>query len=121
MEMYVEGVSTRKVGEVTEELCATNFSKSTVSRLSSQLAVELKAWRNRPLEAEAYPYLFVDARYEKVRVDSRIVSEGVLIAKAVRDDGFREIVVVEVADTKRRPLTRICSAVSKAAGFRAWS
>ena len=100
MEMYVEGVSTRKVGEITEELCGTNFSKSTVSRLSSQLDGELEAWRNRPLDAEAYPYLFVDARYEKVRVGSRVVGEGVLIAKAVRDDGFREIVAVDVADTE---------------------
>jgi transposase-like protein len=100
MEMYVEGVSTRKVGEVTEELCGTSFSKSTVSRLSSQLDGELGAWRNRPLDANAYPYLFVDARYEKVRVGSRVVSQGVLIAKALRDDGFREIVAVEVADTE---------------------
>lgn len=100
MEMYVEGVSTRKVGEVTEELCGTNFSKSTVSRLSSQLDGELEAWRNRPLDAQSYPYLFVDARYEKVRVGSRVISQGVLIAKAVRDDGFREIVAVEVADTE---------------------
>lgn len=100
MEMYVEGVSTRKVGEVTEELCGANFSKSTVSRLSSQLDGELEAWRDRPLDANGYPYLFVDARYEKVRVGSRIVSQGVLIAKAVRDDGFREIVAVEVADTE---------------------
>lgn len=100
MEMYVEGVSTRKVGEVTEQLCGTEFSKSTVSRLTSQLDGELEAWRNRPLDGEAYPYLFVDARYEKVRVGSRVVSEGVLVVKAVRDDGFREIVAVDVADTE---------------------
>jgi transposase-like protein len=100
MEMYVEGVSTRKVGEVTEELCGTDFSKSTVSRLASQLDGELEAWRSAPLEADSYPYLFVDARYEKVRVGSRVVSQGVLIAKAVRDDGFREIVAVDVADTE---------------------
>lgn len=85
MEMYVEGVSTRKVGEVTEELCGTNFSKSTISRLSSQLDDELELWRSRPLDAQAYPYLFVDARYEKVRVGSRVVGEGVLIAKAVEE------------------------------------
>lgn len=61
MEMYVEGVSTRKVKDVTEELCGTSFSKSLVSSLASRLDAELKAWRNRPLEAEGYPYLFVDA------------------------------------------------------------
>src|SRR5215218_7744104 len=100
MEMYVEGVSTRKVKEVTEELCGTSFSKSLVSSLAGSLDSELEAWRKRRLEAEAYPYLFVDARYEKARVDGRVVSQGVLLVSAVRDDGFREILAVEVADTE---------------------
>ena len=101
MEMYVEGISTRKVKDVTEKLCGTSFSKSLVSSLAARLDSELQAWRSRPLEAEAYPYLFVDARYEKVRVDHRIVSQGVLIVSAVRaPDGFREILGVEVADTE---------------------
>jgi transposase-like protein len=100
MEMYVEGVSTRKVKEVTEELCGTSFSKSLVSSLAGSLDSELEAWRSRRLEAEAYPYLFVDARYEKVRVDERVVSQGVLIVSGVRDDGFREILGVEVSDTE---------------------
>src|SRR5215213_4765664 len=64
MEMYVEGVSTRKVKDVTEELCGTTFSKSLISSLAGRLDAELEAWRSRPLEAKAYPYLFVDARYE---------------------------------------------------------
>jgi putative transposase len=101
MEMYVEGVSTRKVREITtEELCGTSFSKSLISELAANLDSELEAWRSRPLEAEAYPYLCVDARYEKVRVGNRIVSEGVLVVSAVRDDGYREILAVEVADTE---------------------
>jgi putative transposase len=101
MEMYVEGISTRKVKDVTEKLCGASFSKSLVSSLAARLDSELQAWRSRPLEAEAYPYLFVDARYEKVRVDHRIVSQGVLIVSAVRaPDGFREILGVEVADTE---------------------
>jgi putative transposase len=100
MEMYVEGVSTRKVKEVTEELCGTSFSKSLVSKLAGDLDAELEAWRNRRLEARAYPYLYVDARYEKVRVDRRVVSQGVLIVSGVRDDGMREILAVEVADTE---------------------
>ena len=101
MEMYVEGVSTRKVKEVTEELCGTSFSKSLVSsKLAGDLDAELEAWRNRRLEARAYPYLFVDARYEKVRVERRVVSQGVLIVSGVRDDGMREILAVEVADTE---------------------
>jgi putative transposase len=101
MEMYVEGISTRKVKDVTEKLCGTSFSKSLVSSLATRLDSELQAWRSRPLEAEAYPYLFVDARYEKVRVGHRIVSQGVLIVSAVRaPEGFREILGVEVADTE---------------------
>jgi transposase-like protein len=101
MEMYVEGVSTRKVKEITEELCGTSFSKSLVSSLAGRLDTELKAWRDRRLEAAAYPYLFVDARYEKARVDGRVVSQGVLIVSAVRaPDGLREILGVEVADTE---------------------
>jgi putative transposase len=100
MEMYVEGVSTRKVKEITEELCGTSFSKSLVSSLASSLDSALEAWRMRRLEAASYPYVFIDARYEKVRVDRRVVSQGVLLVSAVRDDGFREIVGVEVADTE---------------------
>lgn len=100
MEMYVEGVSTRKVKDITEELCGTSFSKSLVSSLAGQLDSELGAWRSRPLEGEAYPYLFVDARYEKVRTNGPVVSQGVLIVSAVREDGMREILAVEVADTE---------------------
>ena len=100
MEMYVEGVSTRKVKDVTEELCGASFSRSTVSNLAAGLDAELEAWRERHLEAEAYPYLFVDARYEKARVDHAVVSQGVLLVSAVREDGLREILAVEVSDTE---------------------
>jgi putative transposase len=68
------GISTRKVKDVTEGLCGTSFSRSVVSQLAARLDSELQAWRSRPLEAEAYPYLFVDARYEKVRVGHKVVS-----------------------------------------------
>jgi putative transposase len=113
MEMYVEGVSTRKVAEVTEALCGTSFSKSLVSRVAGDLDAELRAWRSRPLSAKAHPYLFVDARCEKVRVGVRVVSQGVLLVSAVREeDGFREILGAEVADTESEGLpTRICSAL----------
>jgi transposase-like protein len=100
MEMYVEGVSTRKVKDITEELCGTSFSKSLVSSLAGSLDAELRAWRNRRLEGMTYPYLFVDARYEKARVGHGVVSQGVLVVSAVRQDGFREILAVEVADTE---------------------
>ena len=100
MEMYVAGVSTRKVRDVTEALCGTTFSKSLVSELASQLDAELAAWRNRPLTETTYPYLSVDARYEHVRQGGQIVSQGVLIVAGVRADGHREIVALEVADTE---------------------
>jgi len=99
MEMYVEGVSTRKVRDVTEALCGTSFSKSTVSRLVGELDVDLQAWRERPLVV-AYPYLFVDARYEFVRVAGRVVSMGVLVVVGVREDGRREILAVRVAPSE---------------------
>lgn len=99
MEMYVQGVSTRKVAAVTEQLCGTGFSKSQVSALAGRLDGELAAWRERPLPA-AYPYLSVDARYEHVRVEGQVVSQGVLVVAGVREDGRREILAVEVADTE---------------------
>jgi putative transposase len=117
MEMYVEGVSTRKVKEITEELCGTTFSKSLVSSLAGSLDSELRAWRMRRLEAKAYPYLFVDARYEKVRVGGRVVSQGVLIVSGITDDGFREILGVEVADTESEATYRELFRSLKARGL----
>jgi transposase-like protein len=99
LEMYVQGVSTRKVAAITEQLCGTSFSKSQVSALAGTLDATLAAWRERPLTV-AYPYLSVDARYEHVRVDGRVVSQGVLVVAGVREDGRREILAVEVADTE---------------------
>jgi transposase-like protein len=100
MEMYLQGVSTRNVAAITEELCGTAFSKSQVSVLVGRLDPELRAWRERPLTAAAYPYLVVDARYEHARVDGRVVTLGVLVVAGVRDDGRREILAVEEADTE---------------------
>ncbi len=100
MEMYVQGVSTRKVKEITEVLCGTSFSKSQVSALCGQLDAELSAWRRRPLSCRSYPIIFVDAHYQDVRVGGRVVSQGVLIVKAIRHDGRREIIAIEVADTE---------------------
>jgi putative transposase len=117
----VEGVSPRKAKGVTEELCGTTFSKSLISSLAGSLDSELSAWRNRRLEAEAYPYLFVDARYEKVRVDGRVVSQGVLVVSGVREDGFREILAVEVANTESEAPTRTSSGPRSDEGFREWS
>ena len=101
LEMYVHGVSTRKVAAITETLCGTRVSKSQVSALTSRLDSDLAAWRERPLTAPSYPYVWVDARDEHVRVDGRVVSQGVLLVSGVRgDDGRREILGVTVADTE---------------------
>lgn len=100
MEMYLQGVSTRKVREITEALCGTAFSKSQVSRLASTLDTDLAAWRHRPLTDHRYPYLVVDARYEYVREGGQVTSHGVLIVSGVRDDGKRAILALEVADTE---------------------
>lgn len=100
MEMYLQGVSTRKVREITEALCGTSFSKSLVSRLASTLDADLAAWRGRSLADHGYPYLTVDARYEYIRSDGQVSSHGVLIVSGVRDDGKRSILAVDVADTE---------------------
>ncbi len=76
LEMYLQGVSTRKVAAITEELCGVSFSKSQVSALTSRLDADLAAWRGRPLTETTYPYLTVDARYEHVRIDGRVREPG---------------------------------------------
>ena len=96
-EMYVQGVSTRKVKAVTEELCGHEFSASTVSEINKGLDGKLAAFASRRLE-EAYPYLIVDARYEKVREAGVIRSRAVLIAIGINWDGRREVLAVELAN-----------------------
>src|SRR5690625_7193571 len=99
MDMYLQGVSTRKIKEGTETLCGTSFSKSQVSRLAGELDEELQAWRERPLEM-AYPYVMVEARYEHVRVGKRVVNQRVLIVSGVRGGGYRESLAVDVAESE---------------------
>ena len=94
-EMYVQGVSTRKVAAITEELCGINVSSTQVSRAAAELDEQLEAWRNRPLGH--YRYLYLDARYEKVRQDKQVQDAAVLIAIGVNDAGKREVLGVSVA------------------------
>jgi transposase-like protein len=98
-EMYLQGVSTRKVRAITEELCGTSVSASTVSRLTKRLDEDLARWRNRRL-VEPYPYLVVDARYERVRQNERIESQGVLVISGVSGKGQRDVLGVAVANTE---------------------
>jgi putative transposase len=95
-EMYVQGVSTRKVKAITEELCGHEFSASTISRINEHLDEELAKFAGRRLE-EDYPYLVLDARYEKVREDGVIRSRAVLVAIGINGEGRRCILAVEMA------------------------
>jgi len=99
-QMYVEGVSTRKVKKVTEMLCGLEISRNQVSALAKGLDGQIAAWRNRPLSEKEYPYLVVDARYEKVRQGSQVVSRGVAVVVGVDEDGYREILGTYVSNTE---------------------
>lgn len=94
-EMYVQGVSTRKVQKITQELCGLDVSSSQVSRATALLDEELEAWRNRPLSRT--PYLILDARYEKVRHGGSVRDCAVLIAVGILPDGKRSILGVSVS------------------------
>ena len=94
-EMYVQGVSTRRVKTVIEQMCGTAISSSQVSRAAAQLDETLEAWRNRPLDE--IRYLYLDARYEKVRMDGQIRDAAILIASGVAPDGKRQIVGVSIS------------------------
>ena len=96
MEMYVKGVSTRKVAAITEALCGRSFSSQLVSKLAKCLDEKVAEWRSRPLEG-TYPYLIVDARYEKVREGGVIRSQAVFIGIGINQEGYRQVLGVELA------------------------
>jgi putative transposase len=96
-EMYVQGVSTRKVKAITEELCGHEFSSATVSRINQSLDEELAKFAERRLEEE-YPYLVLDARYEKVREDGVIRSQAVQVAIGINREGRRCVLAVGLAN-----------------------
>ena len=99
LEMYIAGVSTRKVSGITEALCGLEVSRSQVSALAEKLDLELSAWRHRPLE-KAYPYLVIDARYERVRRGGAVVSQGVLVVVGISEEGYREVLGAWMADSE---------------------
>ena len=100
-EMYVQGVSTRKVKAITEEVCGHSFSASAISAINKRLDESLAAFAQRPL-AEPFPYLILDARYEKVREGGIVTSQAVLIAVGIDWDGRRQILSVEMANRESR-------------------
>ena len=94
-EMYIQGVSTRKVSAVLEKLCGLEISSTQVSQCSARLDTELTTWRNRPLGI--FPYVILDARYEKVRLEGRVLDCAVLIALGISPEGKRTILGVSAA------------------------
>ena len=100
MEMYLQGVSSRKVSKITEALCGVSFSKSTVSQLCVELDARLNAWRSRPLSEKRYPFLIVDALVIDIRRDEAVRASGCLIAYGVNAEGEREPLDLLIADSE---------------------
>ena len=100
MEMVVNGVSTRKIAQITEELCGTEFSKSTVSALCKRLDPIVEAWNNRNLREKRYPFVLVDALVVRIREDGRVRPRAVMIATGINEDGYREILGLMIGDSE---------------------
>jgi putative transposase len=99
-EMYFQGVSTRNVRNVLDAMCGGEISSSTVSRVAQELDEKLMTFRHRRLEQTIWPYVHIDARYEKVRVDGHVVSQAVLVAVGFDSEGRREVLDWRVGDSE---------------------
>jgi len=102
MEMVVNGVSTRKVKNITEELCGKEFAKSTVSDLSKDLNEQVEAWNERPLDDLEYPFVLVDAMQINVRRQGAVRSTSALVLVGVNEEGYREILGVRIANSESK-------------------
>ena len=100
MEMVINGVSTRKVRRITEELCGTSFSKSTVSELCKALDPVVSGWNGRTLESKRFPFVVVDAMQLKIRQEGRVVPQSALIAVGVNEAGYREVLGLMIGDSE---------------------
>ena len=99
-ECYVKGVSTRKVDRIVQQLGIEGIGKSQVSELAKSLDEQVAAFRSRPLEATAYPYVWLDALYVKSREDGRIANVAVIVATAANDQGHREVLGVDIVSAE---------------------
>jgi putative transposase len=99
-EMYFQGVSTRNVREVLEAMCGSDVSSMTVSRVAGELDEKLDVFLARRLDHTSWQYLMLDARYEKVRVDGKVVSQAVLVTVGFTAEGKREVLDWRVADSE---------------------
>ena len=91
IEMYLAGVSVRRVEDITEALWGSKVSASTISELNKKAYVNIEAWRNRPLQGGKYPYVYVDGIYLKRNWGGEYENVAVLVAIAVNEDGYREV------------------------------
>ncbi|MGX7078526.1 IS256 family transposase [Globicatella sanguinis] len=98
LEMYIQGVSTRKVSKVVENLCGKAYSKSFVSSLTKQLDEEVRQWRHHDLSLVRYPYLVVDVIYIKVRENHKVVSKACHIAIGISEEGKRRLLGFDISD-----------------------
>jgi putative transposase len=96
----INGVSTRKISRIIEELCGTEFSKSTVSDLCKKLDPIVKAWNNRDLGEMDYPFVLVDALVLKVREDGRVRSRSAMISIGINTEGYREVIGLMLGDSE---------------------
>ena len=117
MEMVVQGVSTRKVQKVTEELCGESFSKSTVSEICKELDVPVKKFKERLLP-DRYPFVIVDAIYLKAREDHRVRSKALFIAVGINDTGHKEVLGFDVYETEKTSTWRSFFEKLKSRGLR---
>jgi putative transposase len=101
LEMYLSGISVRKIAGVTDALSRVRIGKDAVSRIAKRLEEEQKAWRERPLKGTVYPYLYLDATYLKVRWGASVTSMALLACVGVDEEGFREVLAVEVAGSEK--------------------
>ena len=107
-EAFVQGVSTRKMEKLAQSLGIENLSRSQVSEMTKGLNEQVEGFRNRSLAGTVYPVLWVDALYEKVRVDGRIISMAILIVCGVDENGHRNIIAVEpMAEESRSSYVRL--------------
>ena len=101
LQMYLSGISVRKVAGITDALSRVRVGKDAVSRIARRLEEEQKEWRERSLEEKAYPYLYLDATYLKVRCGPRVRNMALLACVGVDEEGFREVLAIEVAGSEK--------------------
>ena len=101
LEIYLSGISVRKIAGVTDALSRVRVGKDAVSRIARRLEEQQREWRERSLEEKSYPYLYLDATYLKVRWGAAVTSMALLVCVGVEEEGFREVLAVEVAATEK--------------------